>query len=81
MSKVSKLLSETRNNPHNWRIEDLMVIAKHFNIKHRQPGTSHVTFSKGPFRVTVPSHKPIKPVYIKHFLEMIDEILEEDKHE
>ena len=70
-----------RNNPRDWRIDDLMVIAKHFDIKHRQPGTSHVTFSKGVFRVTVPSHKPIKPIYIKQFLEMIDEIIEEEGNE
>ena len=63
-----------RNNPRDWRIEDIKAIADRMNIDYRQPGTSHVTFrTKAGKKLTVPAHKPIKPVYIRQFLALIDE--------
>jgi hypothetical protein len=45
-----------RNNPRDWRIEDLKVLANHFGIAH----------------LSVPAARPIKPVYIRRFLALID---------
>ena len=74
MSKVGKQLEKMRNNPRDWRIEDIKAIADRMNIDYRQPGTSHVTFrTKAGKKLTVPAHKPIKPVYIRQFLALIDE--------
>lgn len=73
MTKVEKLITIMRNNPRDWRIEDLISIADLFGVDYRQPGTSHVTFrTKSREKVTVPAHKPIKPIYIKMFVELID---------
>lgn len=75
MSKVRKQLEKMRNNPRDWRIEDLKAIADRLGLKCRQPGTSHVTFRAPNIqKLTVPAHKPIKPFYIKQFLELIDEL-------
>lgn len=75
MSKIDKLLAKMRNNPRDWKIEDIRVIADRYGIKYRQPGTSHVTFRmKTGDKVTIPAHKPIKPIYIKLFIAMIDEL-------
>ena len=64
-----------RNNPRDWRIEDLISLADRYGLDYRQPGTSHVTFrAKSGEKVTVPAHKPIKPVYIKMFVALIDEL-------
>lgn len=73
MSRIEKLLAKMRNNPQDWKIEDIKVIAERFGIEYRQPGTSHVTFrtTLGEI-ITIPAHKPIKPVYIKKFLALID---------
>ena len=72
MSKIQKLLARMRANPRDWDIADLKVLARHFAVDWRQPGTSHVTFSaQGLTPVTVPAHKPVKPVYIKKFLELL----------
>jgi hypothetical protein len=76
MSKHEKLLQKMRNNPRDWAIDDLIVIANRYGFKFRQPGTSHATFSNGKQRLTVPSHKPIKPVYVLQFIAMIEEALE-----
>lgn len=80
MSKAKKIITKMRNNPRDWNIEDLKTIADWYGLVHRQPGTSHVTFRSAlGLKITVPAHKPIKPVYIKQFLALIDEL--EDKNE
>jgi hypothetical protein len=49
-----------RNNPRDWRIEDLKVLAVHFGMVHRQRGTSHVIFghptqsAQSPYRLLGP---------------------------
>ena len=79
MSKVDKKIKAMKANPKNdWQIADLKSIAKNYGIDYRQPGTSHVTFSchRGP-SLTVPAHKPIKPIYIRRFVELIESLNEE----
>jgi hypothetical protein len=72
MSQREKLLKKMRSNPRDWRIEDLTALADYYGVVYDQTG-SHVTFrSKDGRRTTVPAHKPIKPVYIPKFLELID---------
>jgi hypothetical protein len=64
-----------RNNPRDWSIDDLKTIAKRHRLDWRQPGTSHVTFSAtGRTPLTVPSHKPIKPIYVMRFVALIDSL-------
>lgn len=73
MSKSVKLIEKMRQNP-RWRIEDLKAIADRCNIEYRQPGGSHVTFRfQNKQKLTVPAHKPIKPIYIKQFIALLDE--------
>ena len=73
MSKQEKLLQKMRNNPNDWRIEDLQALAKKYGIEWRQKGTSHVCFrfSSGVF--PIPAKRPIKPIYIIEFLKRIEE--------
>jgi hypothetical protein len=74
MAKFDKLLKRLRNNPHGWQIETLKNIAKRFDIEWGQPGTSHVTFRHpNGTKLTVPAHRPIKPIYIRKFVRLIDE--------
>lgn len=73
VANAAKILSRMRNNPCDWRIEDLKVLASHFGISHRQHGTSHVTFRHPTFGILpVPAARPIKVVYIRRFLALID---------
>ena len=41
MTKIEKLLTKMRNNPRDWKIEDVKVIADRFGIKYRQPGMNN----------------------------------------
>ncbi len=59
-----------------WRIEDLQAVAEGSSVEWRRPGRggSHVIFSAPGVReiVSVPSKRPIKPIYIKQFVALID---------
>jgi predicted RNA binding protein YcfA (HicA-like mRNA interferase family) len=78
MTAAAKILGRMRNNPTGWRMEDLKTLAARFKIEYRQPGTSHVTFRHpSGTKLTVPTRRPVKPVYVKKFLELIDEVAHE----
>ena len=63
-----------RTNPPDWRIKDIKTIAGRLEVEYRQPGTSHVTFRfENGIKLTIPAHKPIKPIYIKQFINIIEE--------
>ncbi len=63
-----------RTNHKDWRIDDLKAVSERLGIEYRQPGTSPVTFRfPNGSKVTVPAHKPIKPIYIKQFLDLLNE--------
>lgn len=74
MSKTDKILDKMRANPRDWRIEDLESVAKHHELTVRKPRGSHVIFQKQgvAFEVSVPAHKPIKPIYVRRLLDLID---------
>lgn len=81
MSKVDKKLKAMKANPQSdWCINDLKTLASRYGINHRQPGTSHVTFSCiNGMCLTVPAHKPIKAIYVRRFVELIESLSEEQK--
>ena len=64
-----------RRNPRDWRIEDLKVVAAKWGIDHDQQGTSHVVFRHAEAgRLSVPARRPIKPVYVRLFVDLIDRV-------
>jgi predicted RNA binding protein YcfA (HicA-like mRNA interferase family) len=81
MTKLDKLLERMRDNPRDWRIEDLESLGRRHGITVRRPPGSHVVFQHpdSALTVTVPAGRPIKPVYIRKFLELVDQM--EDKDE
>lgn len=83
MTKIDKLLEKMRNNPQDWKINDLEVIARRFEIVIKQGKGSHVCFAhtKWVEILTVPAHRPIKPIYIKKFILLIDELMDGEKNE
>jgi hypothetical protein len=72
MSTTAKLLTAMQRNPLNWRIEQLQTVARQYGIDWRQDGTSHCVFVRADgCTLPVPSHRPIKPIYIKKFLALV----------
>jgi hypothetical protein len=75
MSTAEKLLQKMRNNPRDWRIEDLKVVARRYGVDTNQHGTSHVMFRHPTAgRLSVPAHKPVQPVYVRDFIKYIDKL-------
>ena len=75
---AGKILQKMRKHQMGWRIEELQSVAEEHFVDWRRPGSggSHVIFSAHGVReiVSVPAKRPIKPVYIKHFLALIDAV-------
>lgn len=72
VSKAEKILEQMQNSPLNWRIESLKTVANAYSIEWRQRGTSHVVFVRSDGRtLPVPAHRPIKPIYIKKFVDFV----------
>jgi len=72
MSKAERILEKMRNNPRDWRIDSLKTVAASYGIEWRQRGNSHVVFIRPDGRtLPVPAHRPIKPVYIRKFVDFV----------
>ena len=71
-----KTLQKMRANRMGWRIEELQAVAEEHFVEWRRPGRggSHVIFSAPGVReiVSTPAKRPIKPVYIKQFVALVD---------
>jgi len=78
MSTADKLLENMRQNPRDWRIENLITVAGKYGVEIRNHGGSHHIFSHPGIElaVSVPAHRPIKPVYVKQFIVLIDQVKE-----
>lgn len=79
MAQVHKRLQKMRESPLDWRIEELQSIADKLGIDWLHDGGSHVIFrSQSGQHLSVPAKRPIKPIYIKKFLELIENTMEID---
>jgi hypothetical protein len=85
VSAAGKTLQKMRGSQTGWRIDELQSVATEYGVDWRRPGHggSHVIFGAAGVReiVSVPAKRPIKPVYIKQFLALIDSAVEVKEHE
>lgn len=74
MARAAKTLAQMKANPLDWRIESLKSVADAFGLVYRQPGGSHVIFrhANGAM-LSVPARRPIKPVYVRKFVRLVEE--------
>jgi hypothetical protein len=86
VSAAGKTLQKMRRSQTGWRIDELQAVADEYGVDWRRPGHggSHVIFSAAGVReiVSVPAKRPIKPVYIRQVLALIDNAVEvkQDEH-
>lgn len=82
MTKSEKLLHKMKTNPQDWRIEQLETIAKQYGVAIRKTGGSHVVFDHPDWveLLCVPAHRPIKPIYIKKFIALIESLEVSDEN-
>ena len=74
MTRATKILEQMKANPRDWRIESLKSVAEAYGVVHRQPGGSHVIFRHpNGAMLSVPARRPIKPIYVKKFVRLVEE--------
>jgi hypothetical protein len=76
---MSKRLEEMRNNPRgDWRIEDVEAICREYGIlcSAARGGGSHykVAHPRMTEKLTIPYKRPIKPVYIRKLVALVDSV-------
>jgi len=74
---MSDRLDRMRANPRaDWKIADIEAVCREYGIPVEPPrgGGSHFKVHYRGMReyVTVPSRRPIKPVYIRQFVRFVD---------
>ena len=75
MARREKLLERMRANPRDWRIGDVQAVCAAYGIACTPPRKgSHYKVKHESQRevLTVPAHRPIKPVYIAELVRFID---------
>jgi hypothetical protein len=76
VAAADKALQKMRERQLGWRIEELQAVADANGVEWRRPGRggSHVIFSASGVReiVSIPAKRPIKPIYVRHFVALID---------
>ncbi|QAZ65981.1 hypothetical protein C3Y92_01480 [Solidesulfovibrio carbinolicus] len=75
MTSADRTLAKMRQNPRDWRIDDLKAVADRLGIDWDHSGTSHCVFRHpGASHLSVPAHRPILPIYIRRFLALVDAV-------
>lgn len=81
MSKREKRLARIRQNPKNVSVDDLRVVLEDYGFEYKQTIGSHLTFAymlEGKTKLFVlPFRRPIKPIYVRRAIEIIDQIIQE----
>ena len=73
MNTATKLLIAMRRNPLDWALSQLQTVAKQHDIDWRHDGGSHCVFVRHDGKtLSVPARRPIKPIYIKKFVDLVD---------
>jgi predicted RNA binding protein YcfA (HicA-like mRNA interferase family) len=77
VTRGQKLLERMRRNPRDWRIGDVVTVCEAFGLTCTPPRKgSHykVKHARQMEILTVPAHRPIKPIYIADLVGFIDKI-------
>ncbi|MFN5348734.1 MAG: hypothetical protein ACK5A0_04235 [Polaromonas sp.] len=73
MNTATKLLIAMRRNPLDWHIAQLQTVARQHGVDWRHDKSSHCVFVRSDGRtLSVPAHRPIKPIYVRKFIELME---------
>ena len=79
MARGDKLLERMRSNPRDWRIEDIVRLCNAFGVACTAPKKGSHYKVKHPSQeeiLTIPAHRPIKPVYVADLVRFIERVIE-----
>ena len=73
MNTATKLLIAMRRNTLDWQLAQLQTVARQHGVDWRHDKSSHCVFVRSDGRaLSVPAHRPIKPIYIRKFIELME---------
>jgi hypothetical protein len=73
MNTAAKLRKAMASNPRDWQLAQLQTVARQHGIGWRHERSSHCVFVRQDGKtLPVPARRPIKPIYIKLFLDLIE---------
>lgn len=76
MSKKEKLLKAMKNNPYNIPFQDICKLLEDHGYTCHNSSGSHFVFRKSHTKhITIPYKKPIKAIYVKQVLALLEEEL------
>jgi hypothetical protein len=84
MSAVQKLRQKMENNPAgNWTMADIIRLLKSYGCDYRNHGSSHYSFFHPLVAeiLTIPYNRPIKPIYVRKVISLVNFIDELKKWE
>lgn len=71
--KRQKLVERILRNPKDVSFSEISQVLEAFGYQCRQPSGSHYTFRKaGTNPITVPKNKPVKEIYVKNIIRLLD---------
>lgn len=76
-AKGEKLLERMRDNPRDWRINDVEAVCRAFDVDCTPPnrgGHYKVKHASQEQILTIPAHRPIKQWYIEDLVDFIDAV-------
>ena len=79
MTAAGKLLDRMRENPRDWRIEDVITLCRGHGIECTPPrkGSHYKVKHASMIEIlTIPAHRPIKPVYVRELVAFVDRVQE-----
>ncbi|WP_133020088.1 type II toxin-antitoxin system HicA family toxin [Sphingomonas sp. PP-CE-1A-559] len=77
MTRGDRLLESMRANPRDWRIQDVAAACSEVGISCSPPrnGSHYKVKHASQIEIlTIPAHRPIKPVYIRDLVRFIDAV-------
>lgn len=80
MSQIEKLIEAIKNNPKNVDWEEIDKVLRFYGFQRGQPssGSSHYTYRhpRLPEIITIPKNRPVKAVYVKNAIKLIERLEE-----
>ncbi|MGA3398505.1 MAG: hypothetical protein ABSC95_04735 [Acetobacteraceae bacterium] len=76
MARGDKTRAAMRTHPRDWRIASLEAVAAACGVNDRKPGGSHVVLEHPDITeaLSAPAGRPIKPIYVQRFVQVIDAV-------
>lgn len=80
MGQREKLLERIRNNPKDVAFDDLDKLLQWHGFERRNPGGSHYVYSRaGATHLTVPRARPLRSVYVRQALALLESLQESEE--